>query len=107
MGNHDAGRAIVHTAVTLANLVGVGSQLRELTPLEILDLACEPYRTDPDWASGTDVEFDGAYYPDEPFGQLIQRAFDPDGLYDAAADPDGDVWWETIYVKFRDRYGFC
>lgn len=70
----------------------------DLPALEILDIACEPYR-------GCDADFDGSYYHDEPFGQLLQRAFQPKADYDPTADEDGDWWWEHVVEPFKKRFG--
>ena len=47
MGNHDAGRAMVQTTLALDGQ----SEKTGQTALEILDIACSPYR-------GCDAEFD-------------------------------------------------
>ena len=95
MGNHDAGRAMVATATALA-------EHSELEPLAILDIACEPYR-------GPDAEFDDEMEPEYPFGQLLIRAFDPDGGHGAALVDDvaEEAWYEKVYEPFKERYGFC
>ena len=87
MGNHEAGRAMVATAVAL-------SQHSDLEPLEILDIACEPWR-------GCDAEFDDAAWPGTPFGDLLGRAFPGPDMSD---DSDGDLWYAHVYRPFRDRY---
>ena len=102
MGDHAAGRAIVQTAETLA-----ASDKINLTALEILDLACEPYKKRSADRFGWDAEFDDATDPQRPFGKLLQKAFDSEGKYDPEADPDGEIWSEQIEAKFRARYGFC
>ena len=93
MGNHDAGRAMVATATALA-------EHSELEPLAILDIACEPYR-------GADAEFDDEIEPEYPFGQLLIRAFDPDGVYEDDDDEHWEAWYEKVYDPFQERYEFC
>ena len=103
MGNHAVGRAMVQTAEALIKVRAITGQ----TPLDILDIACGPYKKPPDAAFGYDAEFDDSTNPGEPFGDLIIKAFAPEGKYDSEADPDSDIWFEEIYTKFSDRYGFC
>lgn len=96
MGNHDAGRAMVATATALA-------EHSELEPLAILDIACEPYH-------GADAEFDDDTMPEYPFGQILIRAFDPNGVYEMTVyddDEHWETWYEKVYTPFRDRYEFC
>ena len=105
MGNHHVGRAMVATATALAEHSG-------LEPLAILDIACEPYR-------GADAEFDDEIEPWCPFGQLLIRAFDPNGGYKTVTldkpyrresfvdDATEEAWYEKVYEPFRERYGFC
>ena len=87
MGNHEAGRAMVATAVAL-------SEHSDLEPLEILDIACEPWR-------GCDAEFGDAARPSTPFAELLSRAFP--GV-DTSDDPDGELWYEHVYSPFSERY---
>ena len=82
MGNHQAGRAMVRTAVALA-------ENTQMEPLAILDAACNEYR-------GCDAEFDGEGFPGTPFGDLLVRAFP-----EAAAEGDGSYW------AFKERYGLA
>ena len=82
MGNSQAGRAMVQTALALRDIAGQTGQ----TPLEILDIACEAYR-------GCDAEFDEDTFPDHPFGQLLGQAF-LNVPYEIRKDPEGDIWWE-------------
>ena len=84
MGNHQAGWAMVETAVALAE------NAPHMEPLAILDIACESYR-------GCDAEFDCEGYPGMPFGNLLVRAF-PEAQ---EADEEGD----GAYWAFRKRYG--
>lgn len=104
MGNHDAGRAMVHCATALAE-AGV-----DKTPLQILDIACEPYR-------GCDAEFDDEKRADTPFGDLLTKAFGqdlPPGTIETILDPAADqetfeaadeLWYETVARAFSKRYG--
>ena len=101
MGNHDAGRAMVNTALALLD----ASQ--DMEPMKILDVACEPWR-------GADAEFDDEMFWDRPFGQLIQKAFEPPGFdFDPTrVTPEGfrvdeDMWFDQIYEPFRKRYNLC
>lgn len=96
MGNHDAGRAMAQTATALADQREKTGQ----SPLEILDIACEPYR-------GCDAEFDDARWYDEPFGRLLLEAFQPGVDYDPSTDEDGEWWYENIERKHSKRYGLC
>ena len=76
------------------------------TALEILDIACEPYR-------GADAEFDDDLVPDTEFGKLVTEAFDPEGKFAQRAEENPDAeedWWdddEGPYRKFKDRYSLC
>ena len=90
MGNHYAGRAMVNTAVALA-------ENTDKAPLEILDIACGPYR-------GTDAEFDGEQYPPADFGNLLTKAFDPEGQYDLTNDEDEFRFFDNVLDKFKERY---
>ena len=90
MGNHAAGRAMVQVATELRSKTA-------LSPLEVLDIACEPFRN-------TDAEFDGACEPDTPFGRLLFAAFQPGVRYDPKTDEDGEWWWENVREPFRKRY---
>ena len=103
MGNHTAGAAVVATATALIDVREKTGQ----TAIEILDIACEPYRKRTDQRFGCDIEFDDACYPGHPFGDLLGEAFDPDGAYDPNADADGEGWYRTVIEPFRERYGFC
>ena len=103
MGNHVVGAAVVYTAVVLAAMADKTGQ----TPLEILDIACEPYKKPPEARFGYDAEFDGAYYPEQPFGKFLLKAFQPGVEHDPATDEDGEWWWENVIEPFRKRYGFC
>lgn len=95
MGNHAIGRALV-AAVEIA-----GSRRREgETALEIFDEAAE--RTD---IRGADAEFDDSPYQDGLFRSLMIEAFAPD--YDDTEDEDGDLFHETVYETFSERYGLC
>ena len=95
MGNHAAGHAMVSVALNL------DAENTGMTPLKILDIACEPYR-------GCDANFDGsAREYDQPFGQLLKRAFLPDAEYDPDEDEDGDWWWDHVIEPFRKRYELC
>ena len=94
MGNHDAGRTMVRCAEALFDQMDKTGQ----TPLEILDIACKGF-------DGCDAEFDDATHPNEKFGKLITMAFGKD--YDPSEDPDGEVWDDTVYEPFSDRYGLC
>ena len=95
MGNHDAGRAMVQTALALDDQ----SERTGQTPLEILDIACAPYR-------GYDAEFDDERGPDHQFGRLLGRAF-LEGLdYDSETDEDGEWWYENVVERFSQRYEF-
>jgi len=96
MGNHHAGRSMVLTTLALVAQREKTGQ----TPLEILDIACEPYR-------GCDAEFDDDLWYSTPFGKLVQEAFDPGLIYNPDADEDGDWWYENVSRKFSDRYGLC
>ena len=87
MGNHQAGRAMVQTAVALV-------ENSELDPMAILDIACEQWR-------GCDAEFDDNAYPGTPFGDLIVRAF-PDAQPQYEDEDEGD----SSYWEFSARYGF-
>ena len=95
MGNHEAGRVMVETALALDEVLGKTGQ----TPIEILDIACRPYR-------GCDAEFEEAIFPEHPFGQLPGHVF-LDGPYDAQDDPEGDPWWDKVVEKFKKRYELC
>ena len=93
MGNHDIGRAMVQTAAALW-------EQREKTgqeALEILDIACSPYR-------GQDAEFDDDSRPGHAFAEILKEAFAPDLEYDGEKDEDGETWYETVYRPFRERY---
>ena len=83
MGNHQAGRAMVQTAVALV-------ENTQMEPLAILDIACNPWR-------GCDAEFDDAAWPGTPFGDLLVRAF-PEAK-DDFDEGDGAYW------AFSERYG--
>ena len=97
MGNHAAGRAMVQVACALDD----HRQQTGQAPIEILDIACSPYR-------GYDAEFDDSRNPDEQFGRLLCEAFSPDGFeYDENKDPDGEVWWAHVIEPFRRRYDLC
>ena len=96
MGNHDAGRAMVQTATALAEQREKTGQ----TALEILDIACNPYK-------GCDAEFDDDQNPEAAFGKLMIEAFAPDGKYDPANDDDGEIWWDVVAEPFRKRYELC
>ena len=91
MGNHTVGAAMVKTAVAL------WENPLHPPPLEILDIACEPYLN-------TDAEFDDEPYHDRPFGQLLYLAFGLGDAYEPDKDTDGEWWFENIYMPFRKRY---
>ena len=96
MGNHDAGRAMVITAVALKKANP------EMPPLEILDAACEPYRN-------TDAEFDDDTFHGEPFAKIIQEAFAPNLEFGDGTDADGywlleDEFYDLVISPFRKRY---
>ncbi len=95
MGNHDAGRAMVQTALALDDQ----SEKTGQTALEILDIACSPYRR-------YDAEFDDERDPGRQFGQLLGRAFLEGLEYDSEADDDGEWWYENVIRKFSQRYEF-
>ena len=95
MGNHDAGRAMVQTALALDDQ----SEKTGQTALEILDIACSPYRR-------YDAEFDDERGPDRQFGQLLGRAFLEGLEYDSEADEDGEWWYENVVERFSQRYEF-
>ena len=95
MGNHDAGRAMVQTALALDGQ----SEKTGQTALESLDIACSPYR-------GYDAEFDDERGPDRQFGQLLGRAFLRGLEYDSEADEDGAWWYENVIERFSRRYAF-
>ena len=82
MGNHDAGRAMVQTATALWDQREKTGQ----TALEILDIACEPYR-------GCDAEFDDEARPGEVFGNILTEAFRP-----GFVEPPGSDGEELIPV---------
>ena len=90
MGNHVAGRAMVRAVEAIMKVAP------DTPPLAILDEACRGYE-------GCDAEFDDERCDDRPFGQVLGRAFNPE--YDGAADPDDDVWFETVVIPFSERYG--
>lgn len=99
MGNHAAGRAMVGTAVALAD-----SRSRTgLSALEILDAACRPHEN-------CDAEFDDEARPETVFGKLITEAFHTAEIPPAPernpADDDeyADWWWDHYYDPFRKRY---
>lgn len=103
MGNHQAGRAMVQTALALSDQRYKTGQ----TAIEILDIACEPWRN-------CDAEFDEEYFPDRPFGKLLQEAF-ADGkeysegyVFDTTVDDEGfwDWWSDNVLDRFRQRYNF-
>ena len=108
MGNHVVGAAVVNTALALAAVADKTGQ----TPMEILDIACEPWKKPPEASSGYDAEFDDAYHHEHPFAQLLLKAFQPGVKYDPATDnPDewnqGEWWSENVLEPFRKRYSFC
>ena len=82
-------------------LIGVRDKTGH-TALEILDIACEPYRD-------CDAEFDGETSIDCPFGKLILEGFNADGALPIAGDDDADAneRYDKVYSQFSDRYGFC
>ena len=92
MGNHDAGRAMVLAVETAMKFAP------DADPMEVLDQACTPYR-------GADAEFDDDCHPSTVFGHVLTRAFLPD--YDPAADEDGEIWFDRVYMALKDRYGLC
>ena len=74
-----------------------------LTPIEILDIACESWR-------GCDAEFDDERSPDRPFGELLRKAFDPGTLYPLTEhdeDEEWELWYENVERPFKERYNFC
>ena len=93
--------------VQVATALMAQRELTGQTALEILDIACLPWRN-------TDAEFDEENMPDRPFGQLIMEAFADgqefrsDYVY-TLDNEDGDDfydWWsEHPGRKFRERYG--
>lgn len=94
MGNHDAGRSMVQTACALDDQRARTGQ----SALEILDIACGPYRD-------TDAEFDDERQPETQFGKLLIEAFAPQGTYDSSLDNDyQDQWWDEVVVPFKERY---
>ena len=95
MGNHDAGRAMVQTTLALDGQ----SEKTGQTALEILDIACSPYR-------GCDAEFDDEPDPNRQFGQLLGRAFLEGLEYDSETDEDGAWWYENVIERFSQRYAF-
>ena len=95
MGNHEAGRAMVQTALALDDQ----SEKTGQTPLEILDIACTAYRR-------YDAEFDDDPWPDHQFGQLLGRAFLEGREYNPSSDEDGEWWYENVVQNFMQRYGF-
>ena len=69
--------------------------------LKILDALGENWR-------GSDAEFDDYTFPGEPLGRLIHRAFGVRSLDEYQnSDEDGELWYEEVYRKFRERYDFC
>ena len=94
MGNSQAAIAMERTALALA----AQADKTGMTALEILDVACEPYR-------GCDADFDERQYADHAFGQLLGKAF-LEGDYDPEADEDGEWWYENVIRRFSQRYGF-
>ena len=101
MGNHAAGAAVVATALALLDQRDRTGQ----SALEILDVACAPCAKRPDQPFGCDIEFDGADWPWERFGDLLAEAFAPDADQRLAADEA--LWWHRVQAPFRKRYGFC
>ena len=96
MGNHQAGWAMAQTALALNDQSGKTG----MTPLEILDIVCNPYQ-------GCDAEFDDDVQHDQPFGQLLARAFLNGREYKREKDPDGEWWQANVLERFREKYGFC
>lgn len=95
MGNHSIGRTFVAAVEIAAERRREGE-----TALEILDDAAE--RTE---IRGADAEFDDAPYEEGLFRQLLIEAFAPD--YTADDDEYGDVFFDTVYEPFSQRYGLC
>ena len=91
MGNHDAGRAMVHTAVALR-------ENTDLPALEILDKSAEPAR-------GRDAEFDDATDPDHTFGRLLIEAFAPGQTFDVTTEQGEEHWYSQVIEPFSKRYG--
>lgn len=99
MGNHAAGESFANMAKALASRRRDGE-----TALEILDEAFK--RADIDY--GCDAEFDDATSPGDPFYDLINEAFAPEGkVYDFDDDEQSDDWYDNVYTKFRERYKLC
>ena len=100
MANYQAAISIFHTALALAKLREKTGQ----TALEILDIACEPWR-----GMDADVGGDSDCDHDQPFGKLLCEAFDPAGKWDEKGKLSDDEWRQydaRVYDPFIQRYGF-
>ena len=101
MGNHQAGAAMVQTAMALYDQRDKTGQ----SAMEILDIACEPWKN-------RDAEFDEEDLPHKSFGKLLIEAFAegkefrPGYVYDPEGD-DADFfdWWsDNVLSRFSQRY---
>lgn len=118
MGNHEAGRAIGTMVLTLIDRRKPGE-----SALDILDLACEPYRTcdaefeavDPKDPRRVNPEYSDYRFLPSPMAVLLVEAFAPNGLadlprYGKAYDNDDeegiDAYWDEVIDPFKKRYDF-
>jgi hypothetical protein len=91
--------------------------------LDILDLACNPWRgadaefesTDPDNPSQVHPDYDDYRVLPSPMALLLVEAFAPNGLaelprYESEKPDDdayGDAYWDEVIEPFEKRYRFC
>ena len=103
MGNHDVGRSMASAAeVFWFAFDGLDLPTQEKA-LAALDIAAERFR-------GADAEFDAEFYGKTPLSELVALAFGATPEQIASRDTDvdgGEVWYNGVYRKFSERYGFC